>query len=190
MAAKRSQLEIEARLSEWGMEMETQSIYDRLIEWGRWVRVRQIQGHCASIEHRYRMRMRADGTPTGWGDWLVSTPPRLMPAIDAIRALEVERCMRFVPEQHREALALCYVYQLQPIYAHRFLRVRYADYERFLGDACAMLANRLRKQKKERICVADNSSRQRTAEILEPLGSGCIGQESRWYPQLQVGIKQ
>ena len=142
-----------------------------LTNWGRWARMRMRQGHCASIEWRYRMRWRPDNAPTGWGDWsgVPAAPP--LPPLDAIAALAVERVMRDVPSEHREALALHYVYRTDARFACRALAVRYADWERFLDDARSMCANRLRRQDKRRI-VRENSSPPVATEILAPIGAG------------------
>lgn len=147
------------------------SIDEALRNWARWVRVRPAQGRCASIEHRYRLRFRPDNAPTGWGDWSPSVPAQRPPEpIDSIAALAVERCMRAIPEQHRDAIILAYVYQCSAGYAARLLNIRYEDLDRFLDDACAMLKNILQFNKK--VCMLSaNSSHQRYAEILEPFGS-------------------
>ena len=129
-------------------------IEDILMNWARWVRVRQVQGHCASIEHRYRMKSRADSTPTGWGDWLITPPSRPALPVDALSALAVERVMRLVPRGHRKALKLCYVFNMPNKLICLRLVIRLADWDRFLVDARCMVANLLlQQQKKGRINI-------------------------------------
>jgi len=79
-----------------------------LRNWARWVRVRQRQGRCGSIEHRYKLR-RIDDTPYGWDEWLTTAPTVPLPPMDSNAALAVEKVMRYLPEDYRLALRLAYV---------------------------------------------------------------------------------
>jgi len=112
-----------------------------LENWARWVRVRQTQGHCASIEYRYRSKLRPDETPTGWGDWLTASPIPPLPPVDTLQALTVERVMRFIPEGHRKALFLFYVVRSPYRICCKRLHLGYDRWERFIQDARGMVAN-------------------------------------------------
>ena len=118
-------------------------ICERLREWGRWVRVRQHQGHCLSIEHRYRRHARPDDTPTGFEDWSSTPPTQTLPAVDAQAALEVEKVMRWIEPKHRRALKLHYVMRMGDKMICRRLVIRFADFDSFLSDAQQMVMNRL-----------------------------------------------
>ena len=125
-------------------------IHEDLLNWARWVRARTHQGHCGSIEHRYRLR-RLDDAPTGWGDWQI-TPPKLptLPPTDIPLALEIERLMRHLPDRHRKALKLTYVYRIPWRLASQRLHLAYACWQEHLEAARQMLDN-LRNFRKQRI---------------------------------------
>ena len=142
--------------------------------WGRWARTRIPEGHCASIEHRFKNRLRPDMTPTGWGDWIPVVPAPILPPVDALQALEVERTMRHLPDDHRTALKLAYVYRMPRKMICLRLGIAFADFDRYTGDARAMVAALLHRQEK-RCKVPIQFNFPAHAEILEPLGSGCIG---------------
>lgn len=125
-------------------------IHAMLENWSRWVRVRQVQGHCFSIEHRYLPRFRPDNTPTGWGDWLSTPPLPPLPLIDTQQALAVERVMRHIPAGHRSALRLHYVARLPYRLACKRLHIRYDMWGKFLADAQRMVENRLGLDKSKR----------------------------------------
>lgn len=126
----------------------SEAIEDMLQNWGRWARLRQTQGHCASIEWRYRSKMRPDETPTGWGDWLTSSPLPPMPALDSLQALAVEGCMRHMPDGHRKALKLRYVLQMPRRMICLRLSVNKLDYDRYMNDARAMIGALFTRQAK------------------------------------------
>ena len=148
-------------------------IHAKLQNWGRWVRTRPVQGHCASIEHRYRSKLRPDETPTGWGDWLTASPMPPMPPIDELSALAVERVMRHVPKGHRAALKLHYVLRMPYKLACKRLHLGYDRWERFVYDAQLMVANRLHQQEKKSICLQTIRLPVQT-ETLAPVGAECV----------------
>jgi hypothetical protein len=123
--------------------MSNAEIHERLVEWGRWVRLRPRQGHCFSIEHRYKLR-RLDDTPYGWGSWLSTPPTPPLPAVDALAALEVERTMRHIPKKHRIALKLEYVYRMPWRLICKRLSLPYDCWWVHLSEAQNMVANRLK----------------------------------------------
>lgn len=149
-----------------------------LRNWGRWVRDREIQGHCASIEHRYRPRWRPDSAPTGWGDWLTTPVHGLLPSVDPLLALAVERTMRHVPTDHRRALKLHYVLRMPWRLSCKRLHLAYDCWEQFLCDAQYMVANLLKQSTQKpltnihfgRISVSTIRIPVQT-ETLEPVGS-------------------
>ena len=157
--------------------MRIETVHAALENWGRWVRVRQAQGHCASIEYRYRSKLRPDETPTGWGDWREAPPVPPLPPVDTLQALEIERCMRHLPDGHRKALKLAYVYRMPSKLICLRLALNKLDYDRFMGDARAMVAAVFKRR-----CTVTVEYDIRTqirlpafAETTEPLGFGCIG---------------
>jgi hypothetical protein len=126
-------------------------IAELLVNWGRWVRVRQHQGHCLSIEHRYRRHARPDDTPSGWNDWLSTPPPQTLPAVDVRAALEVERIMRHIPRRHRLALKLEYAMRMPWKVSCKRLSLPYQCWGEHLGEAQGMVAALLRRHEKARI---------------------------------------
>jgi hypothetical protein len=144
--------------------MQADAIHERLIEWGRWVRLRPQQGHCASIEHRYRRVIKEGDTRTGWGDYFTEPPLQLMTPIDEFRALEVEKIMRHLPAKHRLALALHYVDRTPFKRACKRLAIGYLTWDDLLGDAQRMVGNLLTRHKTPRN-IAANSVPPAKAEI-------------------------
>lgn len=108
------------------------TIDDALGNWARWSRERRGQGHCASIEHRFR-------TPNHFH------PPSPNPSIDVFSALIVEREMRQLPREHRLAVIYHYVWLAPSRYICRMLRLSHSDWPWFLADGVSMIANRVRK---------------------------------------------
>lgn len=138
------------------------SIDDDLRNWARWVRGRTARGHCASIEHRYHNKLRPDMTPTGWGDWIPAVPPPVLPPIDALQALEVERTMRHLPDGHRRALVLYYVARLPYKGCCRALHLGYDRWPKFLADAQCMVANLLLQRRAK--CASMRSTIRKPAQ--------------------------
>ena len=110
------------------------TIDDALQNWARWARDRAIQGHCASIEYRFRFRTTPDV------DWREAPPVVPLPPIDALEALEVERVMRHLPEGHRRALVLFYVVRIPYKGCCRLLHLGYDMWGKYLSDAQCMVA--------------------------------------------------
>lgn len=141
-AAQKAGRSVQSAGSTWRVTMDVESL---LLNWGRWCRTAPISGHCASIEHRYRGKVRPDDTPTGWGDWNAAPPLPPLPAVDSHAALRVERLMRHLPDGHRKALRLHYVSRMPIKLACLRLVIRRDMWGRFLGDAQRMVANLLQR---------------------------------------------
>ena len=120
----------------------------QLVNWGRWVRLRPVQGHCRSIEHRFKFK-RIDDTKDGWGAWETTPPPIPLPAIDLLAALEVERVMRFLPRKHRLALKLEYVYRMPWRLICKRLYMPYQGWWEHLSEAQNMVENLLKRLTKQ-----------------------------------------
>jgi hypothetical protein len=100
--------------SEW-VPPEHREIHEFLDHWGRWLKSRGIQGHCASIEHRYR-------SPQCWDE----RNPR-PPEPDAKRAELVESLMRIVPRLSRRVLKLRYVHRADNSFIAKRLKLKDCD---------------------------------------------------------------
>jgi DNA-directed RNA polymerase specialized sigma24 family protein len=123
-------------------------VIDELLKnWARWVRVHQRQGRCGSIEHRYKLR-RGDDTPYGWGAWLTTPPQVMLPQLDALAALEVEKTMRRLPRKHRQALKYEYVYRLPWKMSCKRLGLGYDRWGEHLSRAQQMVVNLLQRHGK------------------------------------------
>lgn len=122
--------------------MNSETVEAMLQNWARYVRGRKVQGHCASIEHRFNWKKRPDDTPTGWGDWHWSDKNRIAyeAPVDALQAIEVERTMRHLPDGHRKALRLAYVDRMPRKMVCLRLVIAYRDYDRYLDDARCMVS--------------------------------------------------
>lgn len=120
------------------------TIEDDLQNWARWVRVRPVQGHCASIEHRFRFRTSPDV------DWREAPPVVPLSPIDVLSAIDVEKVMRLVPKGHRAALKLHYVLRMPYKLACKRLHLGYDVWERYIDDARLMVENLLRRSDKRR----------------------------------------
>jgi hypothetical protein len=155
-------------------------IVARLEEWGRWARTRPHYQRCYSIEGRYRRKSRADDTPTGWGDWLITPPGRVpLPKVNELAALEVERTMRWIPKLHRRVLRFAYVYKMPADIASERLAIPYDLWGTYLCDAQQMVANRIirltSKNLGRRSVSTFGVAEFATSNVrpLEPVGSGC-----------------
>jgi hypothetical protein len=103
-------------MGEW-VQPEHREVHDYLLHWGRYVRVSYPQGHCWSIEHRYR-------SPQCW------YPPDPKPApVNATWASLVERNMRIVPRVSRRLLKFKYVDRADHAWIRRRLHLRDFDPE-------------------------------------------------------------
>ena len=144
-------------------------IHFLLQNWGRWVRLRPVQGHCRSIEHRFKFK-RIDDTKDGWGAWETTPPPIPLPAVDVLAALEVEKVMRWLPKKHRLALKLEYVYRMPWKLACKRLSMPYQGWWKHLSEAQGMVAALLRRRGKG---VIRHPQLPATAETRAP--DGAIG---------------
>ena len=114
--------------SEW-VPPEHREIHEFLSHWGRWLKSRGIQGHCASIEHRYR-------SPQCWDE----RNPR-PPEPDERQALLIEGLMRVVPRVSRKILKLRYVHQADAAFIAKRLRFHVDHYETELYRARQIVLN-------------------------------------------------
>lgn len=136
---------------------QTLDIEAEIANWVAWARTRagRSVGQCASIEHRYR-------PPRHW--W----PDPLLSNVNIRNALDVERAMGDVPEQHRAGLVMHYARRAPSAFICRKLGLRPAAWEQFLADGRTMLKNILLRSGKWRISsvVQFDSS---LAETLAPM---------------------
>lgn len=75
---------------------ELEAIHARLENWARWSRDRRPQGHCRSIEYRYK-------STDVWQD----SEPRTV--FDTLAALEVHKVVAAMPVLHRHLLHYWYI---------------------------------------------------------------------------------
>ena len=113
-------------MTEW-VHPEHREIHIYLNEWGNWLRSRTIQGHCASIEHRYK-------SPQCWDE---RNPRPIEP--DLSKAYLIERNMRIVPKGSRKLLKLKYVLRCDKDFITKRLRLR--EYEVSLYTARQIIKN-------------------------------------------------
>ncbi len=90
-------------------------IHEFLQQWGRWVLSRRVNGHCASIEHRYK-------SPQCWDE----RNPR-PPEVNERAATLIESLMRIVPKAARKLLKLRYVYRADRDFITKRMRLREFD---------------------------------------------------------------
>ena len=112
-------------MSEW-VQPEHREIDEFLTSWGRWLKTKQIQGHCGSIEHQWR-------SPQCWDE----RHPR--PEINESQAELIESLMRIVPKHSRKLLKLKYVHRCDPVFITRRLRLK--DYPQALYTARQIILN-------------------------------------------------
>jgi hypothetical protein len=110
---------------EW-IQPEHREIHDFLTQWGRWLKTQIIQGHCGSIEHRWR-------SPQCWND----PQPKL--EVNEGQALLIESLMRIVPKVSRKVLKLRYVHKADPEFIIKRLRLR--DYSIVIYTARQIVLN-------------------------------------------------
>lgn len=113
-------------MSEW-VQPEHKETHDFLIHWGRWLRSAHLQGHCASIEHRYR-------SPQCWDE---RNPRPEEP--DLSKALLIERQMRIIQKQPRKLLKLKYVLRCDKDFIIK--RMRLKEYDQSLYTARQIIKN-------------------------------------------------
>lgn len=118
-------------MSEW-VQPEHREIHEFLIHWGRWLRSSYQQGHCGSIEHRWK-------SPQCW----YPLEPKPEPPEEQ-KALAVERCMRIIYKTPRRILKFKYVYRADREWIVK--RMRLKDYDQDLYTARQIVLNLLRVQ--------------------------------------------
>lgn len=119
--------------NEW-VHPEHREIHEWLIEWGRWLKQGGApNGHCASIEHRYK-------SPQCWDE----RNPR-PPEPDIARALLIEGLMRIVPRVSRKLLKLRYMMGGEEVWISRRLRLK-GDWVQHLYTARQIVLNLTRHQ--------------------------------------------
>lgn len=113
---------------EW-VHPEHREIHKWLIEWGRWLKAGgAANGHCASIEHRYK-------SPQCWDE----RNPR-PPEPDLARAVLIEGLMRIVPKLSRKLLKLRYMMGGEEVWISRRLRLK-GDWVQHLYTARQIVLN-------------------------------------------------
>ena len=115
-------------MSEW-IQPEHRETHEFLLDWGRWSREHTIQGHCKSMEHRYRSPQC----------WYPQEPRPQTP--DEMKATSVEHCMRIVPKLSRKLLKFKYIYRADQAWISKRLRV--SDYSQALYTARQIIKNLL-----------------------------------------------
>ena len=108
---------------------EHREIHEFLLHWGRWLQFHGVQGHCASIEHRFR-------SPQCWDE----RNPR-PPEPDLERAMLIEGLMRIVPRMSRKILKLKYVRRADREFISKRLRLHVEHYEQTLYTARQIVLN-------------------------------------------------
>jgi hypothetical protein len=141
---------------------EHAEIHGYLTHWGRWVRSRASQGHCGSLEHRYR-------SPQRW-----ESPTPRPEEINATCAVLVETCMRVVPKGSRKLLKFRYVYLADLEWITK--RLRLPDYPQSLYTARQIVLNLTRHKlaptvhgKFHNLSLSDYASRSVPMGTLTPL---------------------
>ena len=124
---RESEFELLARI-----QPELMAIHMRLENWAKWSRDRIRQGHCRSIEHRYKS---TDVHQDERG-------PRL--AWDALDAEDLHRCVCEIPERQRWLLHLHYLHLSPAGYIRRALGIRRDEMADELNRARRMVENRTR----------------------------------------------
>jgi hypothetical protein len=89
-------------------------VHDRLVNWGRAMRVKPRPGHCVSIEHRWRSPQR--------DHWLEQAPPTRLGPPDLDDAWCVESAWATLELPYRIVLRSHYCLQLPPVRVRRLLR--------------------------------------------------------------------
>jgi len=119
-------------MTEW-VQPEHREIHELLVNWGRWALNRSSQGHCASIEHRYR-------SPQCWND------PQPKIEHNEQLAFLIEQSMRIVPKLSRKLLKLKYVVRCDKEFICKRLRFHMERYDQALYTARQIVLNLTRHQ--------------------------------------------
>lgn len=90
---------------------EHEAIHARLVNWERWVRVRQHGWFTHPMFRNFRASKQWEASPH------ISTP------VDTLDAALMEKAVYALPEKHREALRWWYVYRRDPVAMARNLGV-------------------------------------------------------------------
>lgn len=110
-------------------------IHADLETWGRWSLERRSGVRCGSAENGYR---------SGWRSWHYPSAEEMMPSIPNPRARAVDRAVLGLPDQHRTAIRLYYVFKARPEVICRQVVIRHQDFGRWMRDCRCMVLNRLR----------------------------------------------
>ena len=113
------------------VSLEHELIHARLLNWGRWVRVRP---HGWSTHPMFRNAK----TPRSF-----DIDPHISTALDTLDALLIERTVSKLPEKHRDALRWHYVRKADPAGMARKLGVSRAGLLDLVCDGRAMVGNRV-----------------------------------------------
>ncbi len=119
-------------MTEW-VQPEHREIHELLVNWGRWAVSRTGQGHCASMEHRYR-------SPQCWSD------PQPKIEHNEQLAFLIEQSMRIVPKLSRKLLKLKYVVRCDKEFISKRLRFHVERYDQALYTARQIVLNLTRHQ--------------------------------------------
>jgi hypothetical protein len=106
----------------------------RLDMWGGYWRSRRRTHFCGSIEHEYHIP---------WRQWHYPELRAQLTRYDLADILQIEKIMRYMPQQHREALVRYYGYRQDPRKICNRLSIRYADFGRWMTHCRAMVINLL-----------------------------------------------
>jgi hypothetical protein len=111
---------------------------ERLLEnWGKWCRELYEQGHCASVESRYR-------SPQQWHDLgAPQSPPR---PVDRDAALAVNRAWGVMPQPWKSIVRDWYVRRANPRMTCRKAVIPFRAHESYLADGRMMMRNLLTRQ--------------------------------------------
>ena len=108
-----------------------------LENWGRWCFEKAAQGHCMSIEHRWR-------SPQQWYDLGEPKAPSL--PIDPLLALAVNRAWRVMPHPYKAVLSEWYVLRRNPVRTCRALAIARSAHDEYIRIARIMCMNILTRQ--------------------------------------------
>lgn len=127
---------------------EHADIHARLVNWGRWCRSRKHVGKVDSLEGRYRAPRGAEF------EWETATPPPTpLASPDDLDGLAIELVWRMIPEKHRKALRLFYVFRADAKFCCQRLHIKRVAWGHFIGHARQMTANLLLTTRKRQSII-------------------------------------
>lgn len=107
----------------------------KLGAWGRWARGRVAATKIGSLEGQYR---------APWRQWHYPTYQELMPQVPNDEIRLIDRAVLRVPEQHRMALKLHYVFLAPPYFICRKVALKPQLFGWWMEQARAMALNNIR----------------------------------------------